>query len=209
MMFWKELTALGDASITLPAAIVIALLLLAPTTRGLALRWFVLFGAMLACVVATKLAFLAWGAGIAEINFTGISGHSSRSAAVWPALAFVLVWNSSKATRRNVVALSFVIAALISASRVIIDAHSLSEALLGFVLGSVVSMLFMQRAAAYQPRPVGHPILAVGAVILVGSALLGPAPTKTWMRELAFYLTDRDEPYSRNELMQGTGGARQ
>jgi len=42
------------------------------------------FGITGAIVSASKLAFMGWGIGIRELDFTGFSGHSALFAAFWP-----------------------------------------------------------------------------------------------------------------------------
>lgn len=201
MSFWEALTAMGDANMTLPAALVVAVLLVKSDTTRLAWQWGGLFVATLVVVVVTKLAFLGWGAGIAAINFTGISGHSSRAMTVWPVLVFVLAWTAHGVIRRTAIALGFVLAALICMSRVMLTAHSVSEALVGFAIGFASSWFFIRHAAKFEPKPLDRRLFPVVGFVLVGCTLLDPAPTKEWMREAAVFLSERNDPFRRTDLL--------
>ena len=61
------------------------------------------FGAASLVVLVSKLAFLGWGIGSARLNFTGFSGHTMLSAAVWPVALWLV---ASRATHRTRVALA-------------------------------------------------------------------------------------------------------
>ncbi len=75
----------GDSTVLLPsAAALFIVLMLRKTSRLLAWQWSLLFGITGAIVCASKLAFMGWGLGIRELDYTGFSGHSALSAAFWP-----------------------------------------------------------------------------------------------------------------------------
>jgi len=48
------------------------------------------FGITGAIVSASKLAFMGWGIGIRELDFTGFSGHSALFAVFWPIFLWLL-----------------------------------------------------------------------------------------------------------------------
>ncbi len=64
---------------TLPPAFAIALWLAVGYTWRMAAGWLVLLGAAIGVVTVTKLAFLGWGVGVRELDFTGVSGHAMLS----------------------------------------------------------------------------------------------------------------------------------
>ena len=71
----------GDSTVLLPsAAALFIVLMLRKTSRLLAWQWSLLFGITGAIVCASKLAFMGWGLGIRELDYTGFSGHSALSA---------------------------------------------------------------------------------------------------------------------------------
>lgn len=87
MYYWQLLTRLGEAQIVLTAALLAALVLLRrPETRSLATCWMALTAMAVPLTTASKLAFIGWGIGWPQIDFTGISGHAMFAAAVYPLL---------------------------------------------------------------------------------------------------------------------------
>lgn len=66
----------GDSTVLLPSASALFIvLMLRKTSRLLAWQWSLLFGITGAIVCASKLAFMGWGLGIRELDYTGFSGH--------------------------------------------------------------------------------------------------------------------------------------
>ena len=88
---WYSITNLGGAGLTLPLAIAIALWLAVGYTWRMAAGWLLLLGAAIGVVTVTKLAFLGWGVGIRELDFTGVSGHAMLSTAVYPVALFLML----------------------------------------------------------------------------------------------------------------------
>ncbi len=90
-MNWQLISFFGDSTVLLPsAAALFIVLILRKTSRLLAWQWSLLFGITGAIVCASKLAFMGWGLGIRELDYTGFSGHSALSAAFWPIFLWLL-----------------------------------------------------------------------------------------------------------------------
>lgn len=90
-MNWQLISFFGDSTVLLPsAAALFIVLMLRKTSRLLAWQWSLLFGITGAIVCASKLAFMGWGLGIRELDYTGFSGHSALSAAFWPIFLWLL-----------------------------------------------------------------------------------------------------------------------
>ena len=90
-MNWQLISFFGDSTVLLPsAAALFIVLMLRKTSRLLAWQWGLLFGITGAIVCASKLAFMGWGLGIRELDYTGFSGHSALSAAFWPIFLWLL-----------------------------------------------------------------------------------------------------------------------
>ena len=136
------LTRLGEAEIALPAALMTVLvLLLRPHTRGFAARWLVLLGGGIALTTATKVAFIGWGIGSPALDFTGASGHSMFAAAVYPVLMLVFVSGVLPGGSRTALMLGYAMALLVGISRLAVGAHSVSEVIVGLLIGAPVSAL--------------------------------------------------------------------
>src|SRR5690606_18067772 len=114
--------------------------------KRLALWWSVLFGGGLALVVATKMAFIGWGLGISSLDFTGFSGHAMRSAAVMPVLFYLLLQRAPRAARAVAALLGLAFATLIGISRLVLQVHSTSEVVTGWLLGAGVAFAFLMVA---------------------------------------------------------------
>ena len=80
-------------------------------------QWALLFGGVGAIVCASKLAFMGWGIGIRELDFTGFSGHSALSASIWPVMMWLLTGRFSTAVRKTAVLSGYALALLIGYSR--------------------------------------------------------------------------------------------
>ncbi|MDP0827670.1 hypothetical protein Q8F79_26500, partial [Klebsiella pneumoniae] len=71
-MNWQLISFFDDSTVLLPtAAALFIVLMLRKTSRLLAWQWRLLIGNTGAIVWASKLAFLGWGQGIRERDFTG------------------------------------------------------------------------------------------------------------------------------------------
>ncbi|WP_431274279.1 phosphatase PAP2 family protein [Variovorax ureilyticus] len=174
----------------------------APATRGSAWRWVILFGLGCSVILMSKLAFMGWGIGIAAIDFTGFSGHTALSASIWPVAGWLLASRQDHRVRVTAAVLGLVFAAAIGVSRLALDAHSASEVAAGFLLGGVVSGLFLWR----QHRS-PHPRLSwvLVALSLATPALLQrpgtAAPTQGALEVIAMRLAGTDRVYTRADLL--------
>jgi membrane-associated phospholipid phosphatase len=146
---WTFITALGDFAVLLPCiAIMVSWLFWSTSTRLLAWRWLSVLTLVGTAVVISKLAFMAWGIGIPALDFTGLSGHSAMAATVWPAVLSLLVSQWGRTWRLSGAATGFALALAIAISRVVLHAHSMSEVLLGLMLGAGVTLNFLRHHGA-------------------------------------------------------------
>lgn len=202
MSVWPLVSRAGESALLAPCALAVFAWLWtgrAPQDRGNALRWAATFGAAVALVVATKLAFMGWGIGSRALDFTGISGHSTMAAAVLPVLARLLV--PGRHPRRALAALAgaAALAVVVGVSRIALQVHSPAEVAAGLSLGFAASGSFLWWAA----RPLrAAPRVVAGLVALL--ALAAPHPslsvnTHGMLERIASHLAGRDEPYRRGE----------
>lgn len=199
MNLWLHITAIGDAKLMLPAAAVIVLWLLAARAWAPAAIWAASFGMACAAVVATKLAFIGWGIGIRAVDFTGISGHAMRSAAVIPVFACLVSQPLMKMAAKLAIGAGYFSAAMVAASRVMLDAHSLSEVTAGFALGGAISLAFISRTQARSAVHISGTNVTAGLFVLAATMFLEPAPTKIWVKDTALELSGRHEPVRRHD----------
>lgn len=203
---WSSLTWFGDSNLLLPAASLVAIVLLLGTaTRGLTLRWILAFGATGFVVLATKIAFVAWGIGNAELDFTGFSGHSALSACFWPVLAWLLTARlATPGLRRSAIAAGYLLALAIAVSRLMLEVHSVSEVVSGLTVGATGSAWFLRgtRTDAHDRHPtMAAAFLALASMAALTITLHGkPAPTTHWIETTTMQMLGITTPFTRHDL---------
>jgi membrane-associated phospholipid phosphatase len=201
MSFWDVVTRLGEAQILLPALLAVALwLALRSNAHRTASHWLALVAVASAVTTVTKVAFLGFGIGIAELDFTGISGHSMFAAAVLPLLAHAVAHDT--AWQRRALGMAYTLALLIGVSRVEIGVHSWSEVLSGLTLGTLARTAALAWAAVPH-RPMPKPVLVgLFAWLLAAPAGTPPSPTHGWVIRASLAVSGRTEPFTREMLRQ-------
>ncbi len=216
-LFWYAVTRLGEAQILLPAFLAGALWLALARpagargrlaqgaahahdhpARGSAWRWLAAIVATTAITTTSKVAFLGFGLGIAALDFTGFSGHSMYATAILPVLAAIV------GGRRGAV-VGVLLAALVTYSRVNLNAHSWSEALAGMVLGAAAAGWTLAAYLAH-PGAVRAPWwlpLLLGAWLTLLPMRAPPSRTHSLVVSVALKLSGRTRPYTRFELLAG------
>lgn len=197
-MDWAIISHFGDITITACTALAIAGWLLIEGEKRLASLWGLLFTGGLAIVVATKIAFIGWGIGIHAIDFTGISGHATRAAAVMPVLFYLVLQKAPPAVRATGAAFGLACGALVAVSRVAVHAHSISEAVAGLALGVAIGIGFLRAAGKSLRRQVFNPLrTALSAIVLLQAPYVHTAPTERWLTDLTLYMTGHERPFPR------------
>lgn len=199
--FWSAVTQLGDATLLLPAALVLALWLALARQGPLALAWALSFGTAVVLVLASKLAFMGWGLGSVALDFTGISGHATLATAVFTLGAWLLAAGRSQRTRSWAIAGGLCVGLVVAISRVLLLAHSVSEVVAGWLLGALAAWLPIAWAGRGTPRLRQRwvPWVLVGALGLLPQ-IGRPADTHGLVEYLALVASGRSEAFSRTML---------
>jgi membrane-associated phospholipid phosphatase len=194
---WITITALGSVGVMAPAALAAGAWLVVGYRWKYAFAWLGLLGMASGLVALTKIAFLGWGIGVRQLDFTGVSGHALMATATLPVVMFVALLPARGAIRALGVALGLVVGVLVGVSRVVLDAHSVSEVVAGCSLGVLVALSFVYIAWRAEPGKLSPtPVAASLAVIVV--ALHGvPVPTQRWITDIALGLSGHERPYVR------------
>jgi membrane-associated phospholipid phosphatase len=195
--WWSAVSALGSLAVTGPLGVAIALWLVAGRSWRLTATWVLLFGAGMALVVATKVAFIGWGVGIPEARFAGLSGHATRACAVFPVAFYLAFRRAQPEWRRGAFVLGVLLAALVSYSRLPVLAHSTSEVVLGAGVGYTVAAAFIMLSRADHPALIGRVLAALCIPVLLLAPHAEPVPTERWMTQLALFLSGHDKPHHR------------
>lgn len=203
--FWHLITRLGEVQILLPAALLAALALLKEAHhRPIAYRWLLALCSAATVTTTTKLAFIGWGIGIRQLNFTGISGHSMFAASIYPCLLAVMASRLSVRFQGLAVGAGLALAVAVGLSRIEVGAHSVSEVIAGLLLGGLVSAVALV--------PSGMPRGAMGflmpAVVVAWLVLTPvhapPVQTHAYVIRLSLALAGIQVPHTRAELLGGT-----
>jgi hypothetical protein len=146
---WSALSNLGDAALTLPLAMACAAWLTTSLTGWRsATSWLTLLAAGAFMVGVTKILYAGCGIQIRAIDFRVISGHTMLASAVWPMALILCLPRRVNATPHLALALGLALAAAIGTARVFDDAHTVSEVIAGWGVGSLVTILFVYRKNA-------------------------------------------------------------
>jgi membrane-associated phospholipid phosphatase len=201
--FWQLYTRLGEAQILIPVALLASMLLWQKAeARPLALWWWIYLGLATLLTTASKVAFIGWGLGIAELNFTGVSGHAMFAAAIYPILLGTVASQASTNGQTFAIAAGFVVALMVGISRVVIGAHSDSEVLIGLLLGGAASTLAIFNARL--PRAlVGGSIIPVIIVVwlLIMPIQAPPTQTHSMVTSLSLALAGSNLAHTRSEML--------
>ena len=199
MTLWQYLSLLGSLAVTGPIGIAIAVWLLVGKSWRLTLAWCALFGVGMAVVVMTKVAFIGWGVGVESVEFGGFSGHAMRAAAVFPVAFFLALRPFGPPARNWGLAIGTALAILIAVSRVFVQAHSVSEAVTGCVLGLAVAAGFVWFASTEGHLALSRVLVALCIPVVLIAPRVEPVPTEQWMTKLALMLSGHDRPFTRQQ----------
>ncbi|MDB5817777.1 MAG: hypothetical protein JWQ11_1417 [Rhizobacter sp.] len=202
--FWHWLTRFGESGIVVPmAAVLVLVLVLSARNLRPAVVWLVPLGLAIAVTTASKIAFIGFGVGIASIDFTGFSGHAMFSAAVYPVIAMCLLTRARVRWQLLGVAAAYGLSVLVCISRLEIGAHSVSEVVLGFIIGAAASATAIVWLD-HLPRARFAGVFAVGLAIWLSLAPQGPVLVESHdiVTRLSLRLADRATPYTRADLLK-------
>jgi membrane-associated phospholipid phosphatase len=200
---WYTITRLGGPGLTLPLALTIALWLALGYTWRLAAGWLAIIAGASCIVALTKIAFLGWGVGVREWDFTGVSGHAMLSTAVYPVGFFLTLLPTRTRIRVLGVALGMAAGVAVGLSRVVLEAHSPSEAIAGCVIGALAAVLFVWWAWDAPPGKLSGVPVAVSLLMLAVALHDVRVPTQRWITHVALHLSGHERPYIRARWKAG------
>jgi hypothetical protein len=197
LRLWYLISSFGGAGVTLPLALAIAVWLAIGYSARMALNWLVLLTVAVVLVTGTKLAFLGWGIGVHVWDFTGLSGHAMLSTAVYPVALFLVLLPAQRTWRIAGVVIGLALGMAVSYSRIVLEAHSPSEAITGCLVGALTALLFIRLHWDATPgRLSAAPVIL--SLLLLTVALHGVhLPTHRWVTHLALRVSGHERPYVR------------
>ena len=163
--------------------------------------WVALITVATFITTASKVAFMGWGIGWADINFTGVSGHAMFAAAIYPVLMVTFFSGRWRGADRWSLALGCALALVVGLSRVKVGAHSWSEVLAGWAVGGAVSAvaLALFETSAIRIRPIVPALLL--AWVAVMPFKLHASPTHHFVIRLAVAMSGNETPFTRSDLL--------
>ncbi|MBR8221577.1 phosphatase PAP2 family protein [Burkholderia ambifaria] len=192
---WTAVSDLGDAALTLPLAVMCIVWLTRSTAgRHLATSWALMLAAGMALVGATKMLYAGCGIQIRAIDFRVISGHTMLASAVWPMACVLALGCGVQLRARTSLSLGLALGALIGVARVFDDAHTPSEVVIGWLVGSAVALAFVWRHGA--PRvDARYRALVAGSLLAVSAVAYGRhAPIQGAIEMYSPFLCGRFHP---------------
>lgn len=188
-----QLLDLGDLDLTLPTAIATSALLLAWRAWRVAWCWTLLFVVGFSLVGLSKIAFMGWGAGWQALCFKALSGHAAGVTAVYPALLYLLLNGSTAFMRQAALAAGLGLGMAVALQLVATREHSPAEALAGWCMGALMSLVLVRLAGVLPPaRPLAG-MLAFGAVFVLSTWLMQWAHVGYWMVKAARLLSGQHQ----------------
>ncbi|RZI81424.1 MAG: phosphatase PAP2 family protein [Rubrivivax sp.] len=198
--FWFWISRLGESQTLLPVALVLAVAVVLLDANRSVRSWVPALALAIALTVASKIAFMGWGLGVASLDFTGFSGHAMLAAAIYPVLGHVFARRRLGSTAWWGAAMGYGLAVLIAISRVTTQAHSVSEAASGFALGALASACAMGLMVRPQRRIPRWAWLGGMAWLLSMSMVGKSAAAHGAIIKVALALSHRTHPYERADL---------
>ena len=165
--FWNFITDFGDTAVTLPLAALMLVFLLFSGWRRAALSLAIALAACGVAIGIAKLALESCGEPLLHTQITSPSGHAAVSATVYGSLAMLFADSSAAGRRWVPIAGAGLLLAAIAVSRIILDAHSLSEVAVGLAIGLAALALFYRYLEAGPTVAIRGLWLALGAVSVI------------------------------------------
>ncbi|MGZ3253144.1 MAG: phosphatase PAP2 family protein [Burkholderiaceae bacterium] len=199
MIPWTTITSLGDIQAMAPVAATIGLGLAIGRAWRMAILWCVLLAVSLGLVVTSKVAFIGWCIGSPTLDFTGFSGHAMRVTAIAPVLFYLLLQHASSKARAAGIFLGLMCGAVVGISRLALHDHSTAEVVAGWALGALVSLGFILIFRSAKTFVLNKWLVALSLAIILAAPYAEPAPTQSWMIDVALFISGHDQPCTRSD----------
>ena len=199
--WWHVITHLGAAGLLLPV-FAAQLVGLWPAQRALAVRWALAVVMAASVAMLTKCLFWGWGLGIADLNFTGISGHALLATSIYPVLFRIHAPQNSPRWQSIGFYLGLAVAVAVGISRIVLGAHSASEVWSAWVIGLLVSG---GTVGAIQGQQLHSALARLSPLVLLLALNSGAAtylPSHDLEVKIALAISGRAKPFTRHQLLK-------
>lgn len=138
-------TDFADQAVILPAAALIAVLLASGGWRRGALAWSIAIVGTFALMLVLKLGFGACGHLIGNGDIESPSGHTAAAGVFYGGIFAYLAERLFGRTAISLLAILIVVV-LVGVSRVVLGAHTVAEAIVGALVGSLAALMMVRGA---------------------------------------------------------------
>jgi membrane-associated phospholipid phosphatase len=197
MPYLVLLSYLGDLVASASLILGICLIFSLQKTWHFLLQWASLNALGLTLVAISKIAFIGWGVGIQSIDYTGFSGHAMRAATVFPVLGFLLAKNRTNFVQIGIVVFAIGLSLMVGYSRLLLQVHSPSEVIAGWLFGFAISAYFIYSIKHSQENFLYRPLIIFLIVPFFFFHNFGSTPTQKWLVDLSLYLSGNNQAYTR------------
>lgn len=206
--YWRVITHLGSASLMLPI-LAISVISLWQSGQRMAVRiWLFTLTLAVMITLATKIAFLGWGLGIASLDFTGISGHTLLATSVLPILfGWLLAGNRQRLVHTGAI-IGLLIGAVVGTSRVVLAVHSISEVAVAWLAGLFITGVTLSTLESSTQRPWPARLAPLVLLLAFNTTTSSYLPAHDWEIRIALLLSGRHVPYTRQHLIAFVDRAR-
>ena len=194
MLSWKLVIDIGHTGFMFPLAAAIAAWLVAGRAWKMALSWCLMFAAGVSLVGLSKIAFLGWDTGLPSLAFKALSGHVLCATAVLPVACFVALQRAPYRWRHIGVVGGMSVSIGLGLLIVHFDFHSASEAVASFILGSCISLGYIQLTRTFAAPHVSRWPVSVGVIVFAAVFALKPSTINHRLVDAVLHLSGRDRP---------------
>jgi membrane-associated phospholipid phosphatase len=196
---WWVITHMGSSSLLLPALILVLAGLWGSGVHSVARGYLLRILLAVTITVISKCLFFGWGIGIAALDFTGISGHTLLATSILPLLLRGAPWPALQ-TRGLGAAAGWALAIVVGISRVVVNAHSVSEVVAGWVLGAAVSWPTLRALGATSLTHWASKLAPLVLLLAFHSNSATFLPTHDIEVRLALWVSGQGKPFVRQHL---------
>ena len=197
MHYFVVLSYLGDLAASASLIVGISFIFFLNKTWNFAMQWALLNLLGLSLVVISKMAFIGWGVGIQAIDYTGFSGHAMRAATVFPVLGFLIAKRQSNVVQMAIIVSAIGLSLMVGLSRLVLEVHSPSEVIAGWLLGFAISAYFIYSINHWDEVFSSRLLLIFLIVPFFFLNNFGATPTQRWLVEMSLYLSGSNQAYTR------------
>jgi membrane-associated phospholipid phosphatase len=200
--FWRVITHLGSGGILMPLLTITAIGLWRSHQRTVVRTWLLAITLAVVITMATKVLFFGWGFGIAWLNFTGLSGHTVLATSVFPVFLSWLGSSNQPRYRRAGAVFGLMLGVVVGMSRVVLGAHSASEVVAAWFIGAAVSGISLTAPEGPAEGVWFARFTPLILLLALGTTTSNYLPTHDWEIDLSLFLSGRDKPYTRYQLLR-------